>query len=221
MVDWWQKPRAVSVCVDTPGWFDDFASELVERAARGGDQAQFVRNADEVQSGGIAFYLSCLKITPSEILARNPCNLVVHASALPSGRGFSPVVWQILEGAHEIPISMIFAAAEVDSGDIVMLDQLGLSGHELNDEIRAKLGAKIVDMCMRLLEQPVAPTGQPQVGEASWYPRRRAQDSRLDPDKSITEQFNLLRVVDNERYPAFFEYRGQRYVLKIERQDQE
>ena len=44
-------------------------------------------------------------------------------------------------------------------------------------------------------------------------------DSRLDPDDTIAQQFNLLRVVDNERYPAFFELLGRRYILKIEAAD--
>lgn len=30
-----------------------------------------------------------------------------------------------------------------------------------------------------------------------------------------TEQFNLLRIADNENYPAFFILNGQKYILKI------
>src|SRR6266571_1704479 len=93
---WWQKPRRVTVCVDTEGWFDPYAIDLVERIAAVDDQAKFVRNAADVQDDGIAFYLSCTKLTPAEVLARNHHNIVVHASALPKGRGFSPIVWQIL-----------------------------------------------------------------------------------------------------------------------------
>lgn len=214
--DWWTKPRAVSVCVDTPGWFDAFAERLAEQAAAAGDRAIFVRRAADVQEAGIAFYLSCLKIVSPDILARNHHNIVVHASALPAGRGFSPVVWQVLEGRHAIPISMIFAAEAVDEGDVVMRDTLELAGCELNEEIRSRLGEKIVDMCLAYLALPSPPRGQPQEGEVSWYPRRFPRDSRLDPEKSLAEQFDLLRVVDNERYPAFFDHRGHRYRLRIE-----
>ena len=49
--------------------------------------------------------------------------------------------------------------------------------------------------------------------------RRTPADSRLDPDKSIAEQFELLRVVDNQRYPAFFDHRGRRYRITIEKVD--
>src|SRR5438132_4820354 len=145
---WWAKARNVSICVDTEGWFDPYAKELVERIAAAGDHAMFLRNAVDVQEGGVAFFLSCMKLTPPEVLARNHHNLVVHASALPHGRGFSPVVWQVLEGKNRIPLSMIFAADEPDSGDIVMEDEIVFQGTELNDEIRDRLGRKIQDMCL-------------------------------------------------------------------------
>ena len=34
------------------------------------------------------------------------------------------------------------------------------------------------------------------------------------------QQFNLLRVVDNERYPAFFELDGRRYTIQISGEDE-
>ena len=39
----------------------------------------------------------------------------------------------------------------------------------------------------------------------------------LDPNKTIVEQFNLLRIVDNDRYPAYFNWLGQDYIMKIEK----
>ena len=62
----------------------------------------------------------------------------------------------------------------------------------------------------------VVEAAKPQFGEASHYPRRRAVDSRLDPELSLAEQFNLLRVVDNQRYPASFQWRGRRYILNLQ-----
>lgn len=57
---------------------------------------------------------------------------------------------------------------------------------------------------------------KPQQGEASYYPRRRPADSQLDPQRTLAEQMNLLRVVDNQRYPALVEVRGRRYELLIQ-----
>ena len=58
-----------------------------------------------------------------------------------------------------------------------------------------------------------------QKGQSSFYQKRTSTDSELDIHKSIKEQFNLLRVVDNEKYPAYFRYKGQKYILRIEKDE--
>ncbi len=58
---------------------------------------------------------------------------------------------------------------------------------------------------------PITQCGEP----GPYMPRRTPLDSQLDPGKSLAEQFDLLRVVDNERYPAFIYHRGKRYLIKI------
>lgn len=50
--------------------------------------------------------------------------------------------------------------------------------------------------------------------EASW-PKRSAKDSELDPHQSIAQQFDLIRICDSVRYPAFFKFRGREYELQI------
>jgi methionyl-tRNA formyltransferase len=73
-------------------------------------------------------------------------------------------------------------------------------------------------LCLQFIDEypQILDRARVQKGQASFYPRRRPADSRLDPEKSIAAQFDLLRVVDNEKYPAFFEYRGKKFQLKIE-----
>ena len=54
-----------------------------------------------------------------------------------------------------------------------------------------------------------------QIGNATHYRRRTREDDRLDPDKSIREQFSRLRIADNDHYPAYFEIDAVRYLLRI------
>ncbi|MBY4893445.1 hypothetical protein KUL25_11785 [Rhodobacteraceae bacterium N5(2021)] len=217
----WPKRRRVSVISDPPGgWFTPHADDLAARLNAAGHDAQTFDKQADVREGDIAFYLSCTGLTPPDLLTRNAWNLVVHASDLPRGRGFSPLVWQVLEGRNDIPLTMITMAEAADAGDIVMQRHLTFQGHELNDEMRTRMGDAIVDMCVDLVTAPTPPTSRAQEGEPSWYDRRRADDSRLDVNKTLAEQFDLLRVVDNDRYPAFFDHRGHRYTLKIERQEE-
>lgn len=215
MSDWWTQNRKVSVVVDNDSWILPAASRLVEAFNAGGDEAKLCRAHDEIMQGGVAFYLGCVKITPPDILARNHRNLVVHASDLPKGRGMSPWTWQVLEGAKNIPVCLLDAEEEVDSGAIVYKDFIALEGGELVDDLRAMLSDKTFDLCMRFLSSDTCAQGQAQTGEPSYYKRRGPEDSQLDVDKTIADQFPLLRVVDNDNYPAFFEMNGQKYILKI------
>jgi methionyl-tRNA formyltransferase len=146
-------------------------------------------------------------------------NLVVHESDLPLGKGWSPLTWQILEGKNRIPVTMIEAEKKVDSGVIYAQEWMEFQSHELVEELRAAQAEATIRLCKKFVrEYPgIVDSAREQKGEESFYSKRKPEDSRLDPDKSIREQFNLLRVVDNEKYPAFFDMHGQRYLLKIKK----
>lgn len=219
--EWWRKPRHVSVVVDNPSWVLPFAEDLVAGIDAAGDRAVLCRDHDAITDGGVAFYLGCVKITPPAVLARNRKNIVVHASDLPKGKGFSPLTWQIIEGRNDIPVCLLEAVDDVDAGPVVYRDWVHYEGHELIGELREVLGRAQVGLCLRYLAEPEPPVGQPQSGEGTIYGRRRPEDSRLDPDRPIAEQFDLLRTVDNLKYPAFFDLRGHRFRIAIEKMDED
>lgn len=215
--NYWNKPRKISIVVDNDSWILPYANTLVSWCKENGDDAILCRTHGEIEEGLAAFYLGCLKITPPNILAKNHVNLVVHASDLPKGRGFSPWTYAVLEGKDKIPVCLIEAANDVDAGDIYYKEYIILEGTELVDDLRTMIGNKTVEFGQKFLSSPTQPTATPQQGEPTIYPRRTPKDSRLDPQKTIAEQFDLLRVVDNENYPAFFEHQGQKYKLTIEK----
>ena len=221
MPEWWKHPRSLFVVVDNESWILPYARNLVEWSCAQGDEAHLCRKHDDIGFDGIAFFLGCIKITPPDILARNHVNLVVHASDLPKGRGMSPWTWQILEGKEMLPLCLLHAEDKVDSGSIIYKKQLLLKGTELVADIRDIIGMGTLDLCQDYLLEPLPPLGQEQSGKPTYYKKRSPEDSRLDPALSIEEQFNLLRIVDNENYPAFFDYRGQRYILKISKDETE
>lgn len=207
--------KTINVLVDNDSWILPFATELVSKLQRRGWTARLVRDAQSVKKGWVNFMIGCTRLVPIEVLERNHHNLVIHESALPLGRGFAPVAWQILEGKKEIPVCLIEATETADAGRIWLKDFLTLSGTELCSEWREKQGNKTVEMCLRFVEAYDHLTPRDQVGDPSWYTRRRPTDSELNVNKTIAEQFDLLRIVDNERYPAFFELNGQKYIVKI------
>lgn len=217
MPSWWQSPRTVSVVIDNDEWMLVYCKQLVTEISSRGDTACLCRSYDEVKKDGIAFFLSCHEIASREILERNHRNLVIHASNLPEGRGWSPLTWQILQGENRIPVCLLEAAEKVDSGRIIYRDMLEFEGHELINEMREALATLSCNLCLRFLDEEQPPAGEEQQGKATYYPKRKPEDSQLDVNKTIAEQINLLRIVDNERYPAFFEWQGSFYRIRIEK----
>lgn len=187
-------------------------------SAASGHEVTLVHDKSELQGGDILFLVSCTQLIRPEVRARFKATLVLHASDLPAGRGWSPHIWSVLRGATGFTVSLLEAAEPVDSGAIWLKTTCSLEGHELLPEIEAKLFAAELSLMTQAVEkfqaiQPVPQRGEP--GQS--LPRRTPADSRLDVNKTLAEQFDLLRVVDAQRFPAFFEHRGHRYVLKIEK----
>jgi len=195
-------------------WFIPYAKKLQEKLH--GSELLYDYN-DVDKNYDIIYILSYHKIIPMDQLNENSHNIIIHASALPKGKGWTPMFWQVLEGKNDIPFTMFEASSSVDGGDIYMQDTLHLTGYELNDELREKQASFIIDMCLRFAnDYKSIKTAQKQSGAESFYAKRRAEDSQLDVNKTIKEQFNLLRIVSNDDYPAFFEIDGHRYIIKIE-----
>lgn len=163
----------------------------------------------------VLFILGYTKILPEKFLASNGLNLVIHESALPLGRGFSPVQWQILEGSNEIPVCLIEAVSPVDSGEIYGTTSIKLDGHELMPEIRLAQANATKELIISFLSKFPECSKTVQTGNATHYRRRSREDDRLEPDKTIKAQFNQLRIADNELYPVYFEIDGVRYLLRI------
>lgn len=206
----------ITILVDTiDSWIHPWAKALENQFEAMGHSVSCVASANDIGNGDIAFLLGCIKLVPVDILHKNKHNIVVHPSDLPNGKGFSPLAWQVLEGKNEIPIVLFDAVSEADGGDIYMRNIIRLDGTELNEQIKHKQGIETFLMCIKFVEQYDELVPETQNGDESFYKRRTKEDSQLDPEKTIAGQFNLLRVVDNDRYPAFFYLNGERYTLHI------
>lgn len=210
-------PRlSITLLVDQPdAWIVPYAQRLRGLLAQR-HEVRLVHAAQDVPPGDLAFFLGCVRLVPAEVLGRNRLNLVVHESDLPRGRGWSPVAWQVLEGASEIPVVLFAATAEPDAGDVYLRDCIVLDGTELLPEIRQRQGEKTVQLVLRFVEQWPGLTPQAQAGEATSYPRRTRADDQLNPARPLAELFDRLRVADNDRYPAWFTLRGRNYQLRID-----
>jgi methionyl-tRNA formyltransferase len=177
-----------------------------------------VHDRKNLSGGDILFLVSCAQLVRDIERRKYRATLVLHASDLPQGRGWSPHIWSIVNGASEITVCLLDAADPVDSGAIWLRTKFRLHGHELLPEINELLFQAEINLMSEVVEKfdQIKPQSQTE-GQSSYLRKRTPIDSCLDPNKTIAEQFDLLRVVDSDRYPAFIDYRDNRYILKIEK----
>lgn len=169
--------------------------------------------------GDFLFLISCSELIISSIRNRFLHTLVLHASDLPRGKGWSPHVWQIIEGLSAFTLTLLEAEDKIDSGRIWLKKVINIRPDELYNEINDKLFAAELELIETAITQrhSIEPQAQNISVPVTYYRKRTPEDSRLDISDSIEHQFNLLRVSDSERYPAFFDYCGQRFALKLEK----
>jgi len=208
---------SIAVCSDADSWLNDVIPPLLLPWLAAGHRCAWAHRADHLPAGDICFYLGYGRIVGRRTRDRYRHNLVVHESALPHGRGWSPMTWQVLEGASRIPVTLLEAVDEVDAGAILWQTWMDLDGTELVDDLRCKQAVATHDLCRAFVanDPESADWGAQQHGTPTWYDRRRPPNSALAIDLPLKDQFNLLRVVDNDRYPAFFRFRETVYRLSI------
>lgn len=182
-----------------------------------------VREKRDLQGGDILFLVSCSEIIrPADRRKYKTC-LVLHASDLPLGRGWSPHVWEIIGGAESLTLSLLEAEDVVDSGRIWKKVKIAIPQHALSEEINHKLFSAEMELMSFAVTHydTVRPSPQEVNVEPTYYNRRSASDSEVDPYKSIVSQFDLIRVCDPRRFPAFFKHRGHKYKIVIEKINEE
>jgi len=172
-------------------------------------------NVKKVFNQDVLFIINYTKILNKKRLLQNKLNLVIHSSNLPKNRGGAPLHWQILRNKKKIKICLFEAIEKLDAGNIFLTEELSFNGTELYDELRDKQAKKMIKLIKKFLSKYPKIRGTSQFGKPSFNEKRNSNHSELDINKSIKDQFNLMRISDNEKYPAFFNFRNNKYILKI------
>jgi len=208
----------ISILTDNhTSWFVHYGKILEQELIILGHEVKYVFNKFDLEAGDICFLLSCSRIIEDKFLLLHKNNIVVHASDLPKGKGFSPLQWQILEGSNNIILSLIEAVTEVDAGPIYFKHSVLFKGHELYNELRNVLGLEIIVMCVKFVNQYNQLKPVRQNGESTFYKKRTDLDDQVDPSKSIIELFNHFRIADSQNYPLYFNLYGHKYLIRIEK----
>lgn len=141
------------------------------------------------------------QIIPNEILDEFEC-IIFHMTDLPYGRGGSPLQNLIVNGNKNTKISAIRAVEELDAGDVYCKEDLDLTGTAT--EIFERANGIVESMIYKIIAENLQPT--PQEGEATYFKRRKPEQSNISSLDSIDDIYDHIRMLDAEGYPkAFFE----------------
>ena len=101
------------------------------------------------------------KLLPKAILDMPKFGCInVHASLLPKYRGASPIQWAVLNGDEKSGVTIMHMAETMDTGDIIMTEEVVLAADEtagtLHDKL-AEIGGPLLVTAMDALENGRAP----------------------------------------------------------------
>ena len=167
----------------------------------------------------INIIFSYFKIIKNKYLIKSKYNLVPHESDLPKGRGMSPLTWQIIKGKEMITFSLFEASGKLDGGPIYLKKKIRIKKHLTFNEIKNiqfNVNISLINIFLRHYKKRGKPLKSflPK-GNSSYFRTRKPEDSKIDINKSLKTQFDLLRVCDNKNYPAFFHKDKKKYFLKL------
>ena len=169
----------------------------------------------KIKKFDVVILLGFTKIINVKLLNKNKLNITVHESSLPKNKGFSPLQYQILKNKNIIDVCLIELKNKVDSGDILETSKIYFKGNELYDEIRYLQSKKTFQIITKFLKKYPSLTRKKQTGKSNFLKKRFPKDSELNINKTIRENFNLMRINNNNEWPSFFYYRENKYILKI------
>ena len=205
------------LCSDVNHPVNGYLNEWIKKNSTQHD-IDLIRKKAELSSGKVLFLISCSEIILEQDRNKYDQVLVLHASDLPRGRGWSPHVWDIVNGAEHITLSLLEASDKVDSGRIWSQKRINVPKDALWDEVNDLLfTAEMEMMSFAVNEYDMVVPYEQNSEDATYFRKRTPLDSLINVDQSIASQFDKIRICDPNRFPAYIEYLGFKYKIVMEK----
>lgn len=143
----------------------------------------------------------------------------IHPSLLPKYRGPN-IEWHIIaSGDTESGVTVHVMDQGVDTGPIVYQERIQLSPFETirsyARKVEAVVPAALGKALERLRETGFVPTPQDEALASQFPDFRTPEDSRIDPQQPLIRLFHEIKACDPDRFPAFFEFEGEKVGVKL------
>lgn len=148
--------------------------------------------------------------------------LNVHTSLLPKYRGAAPIQWAIANGETETGVTIMKMDAGMDTGPILTQARTPISPEDDSGGLHRRLGRLGADLLLDTIPGYIAGTivPKPQGPDASYAPKIKREDGRIDWNRPARTILNRLRAFTP--WPGAFTALGtaaKSLLLKIWRAD--
>ena len=138
------------------------------------------------------------QILPADLCAteQRPA-LNVHYSLLPDLRGAAPVQRALLGGRQTTGVTVQYVAEELDSGDIILQQEVSIEPEDDTGALFAKLnavGVPLLSQALRLLERGEAPRAPQDGSRASYAPPLLPEEAQVRWERPAREISHQIRA---------------------------
>ena len=137
------------------------------------------------------------QIVPGRLLGiPKLCWINLHASLLPKYRGAAPINWAIVNGETRTGVTTMRIDAGMDTGEMLLRQEIEIGARETAGELTLRMsefgGRLMADTLRGLAAGTIAPVAQNHA-EASFAPRLKREDGRIDWTRPAIEIYNRMR----------------------------
>lgn len=141
---------------------------------------------------------------------------VLHDTLLPYYRGMATTTWPLINGEEETGLTLIYADAEMDSGDIVDQIKIKISKRDTGRTMNNKYLKLIPRLILKNMDSILAGTNKrtPQDASLATYGcKRTPQDGKIDFGKTTKEIVRLIKALTYPYPGVFCYYRGEKVLI--------
>ena len=143
--------------------------------------------------------------------------MLFHSSNLPYGKGWAPIYHAIASGQKYYTITGLFAAEDVDSGNIIVKARFRIKDNYIAEYIRAWDNEISIILIKKILQRfgKNKIIGKKQIERGNFNTRRYPEQSEISIDSKFKKIISHLRACE-KNHPAFFFYKKTKYIVNIQ-----
>ncbi len=149
------------------------------------------------------------QIIPKEILRMPKKGCIgIHNSYLPKNQGAASINWALIKGEKKWGVTLFYLEEKIDDGDIIDQREYNIDDKDDVNALFDKADALAAEMLRKnlpLIKEGKAPRKKQNKEEATYLPRRKPEDGRIDWGKTNIEIYNLVRAL-TKPYPGAFTF---------------